>query len=238
MSFRFTAKQIAEEALKKIGAFSLHDSGADPVELDRALTWLDLIVAEQAGKRTCHWLIPDTVSLSLTGGTADYDMNAVLGVGLPDNGIQFPVSATISDDNGNETPLTLVHRDQYEEIPDKTSTGTPEWIYIDRLYEPTLKTYPVLGSGVTGYTINLVVQRFSETFHNTKGNQATELRPAWQLWAIYKLAATIGDGTVRRVPDREIKMFHDVAKTSEVDLLAFEETEHASGPSRTAFRDF
>ncbi|HEC14945.1 MAG TPA: hypothetical protein ENI72_04220, partial [Rhodospirillales bacterium] len=137
MSLEFSAKKICEKALRKIGAFSINDSAADGDELNEALEALDLLVAEQAGSTTCFWLIPATVSIPLTGGTATYDLISVLGASAPTDGIQFPVYATLKTDGGNETPLSIVTRDEYEGISKKTAGGSPDRIWIDRLKKPT-----------------------------------------------------------------------------------------------------
>ena len=238
MSVMLSAKEICERALRKIGAFPINDTAADGEELAEALSWLDLTVAEQAGSTRCFWLVPATLSVSLTADTAEYDLITVLASSAPDDGLQFPVSATVKDDNGNETPLKLVTRTEYEEITDKTVSGTPELIWIDRLENPTMKTYPVLGTGLTGWSIELVVQTFAPDFHKTTGSKSTGLRAAWQKWAVYELSAVLGDGTIRRLPDREITMFEKRAKEGKDALEAYENRQHANTTQRVAYRDF
>jgi len=176
--------------------------------------------------------------MTLTGGTASYDIETILGTNSPTDGIQFPVSATLKDSNGNETPLKITTRTEYEEIIDKDQEGIPDRIYIDRLQTPTLKTFPVLTTGTTGYTIELVLQTFTDTFHGTNGAQVTGYRQPWQLWMIYALTDVLGDGTIRRVPASEAKMYAAKAEKYEGRVLAFENRQFANTTQRTAFRDF
>jgi hypothetical protein len=130
-----------------------------------------------------------------------------------------------------ETPLTILRADQWEEIPDKSSSGTPDRIWIDRLNEPVLKTYPVLGAGLTGYTIELRFQTFSPEYRNpNSGQEATGLRAAYQEWVIYRLAAALGDGTVRTLPAADLDRLEKKAGALWAGLMAFENREHESMP--------
>ena len=86
MSKLWKASGICERALRKIGAFSVNDTAADPEELSEALYWLDLAVAELAGTEQCQWLIPTTLSIALTANTPSYDLSTALGTGNPTDG--------------------------------------------------------------------------------------------------------------------------------------------------------
>lgn len=241
MAAPFSAATICEKALRKIGAFSINDTAADGEELDEALAWLDLTLSHLAGTNKLFFMVPATLSLSLTAEQVSYALTTELSGQLNNLGVQFPISAMLKDDGGNETPLTIITRGQYEEIPDKDASGDPYWIYIDRLDEPTLYTYPVLASGVTGYSIELVVQQYNQDYLDTNGNLVTELRQAWDLWATYAVSCEIGDGPVRRLPSTEIKEMRRERDRLLSELLAYENRSHASkgvAVQRQAYRDF
>jgi hypothetical protein len=235
---QFNARKICEKALRKIGAFPINDTAADPEHLDEALDWLDLNLAQVSGTGRAFWLVPSTLPLPLTAETAEYDLLDVLATNAPDDGIQSVVSAVLDDGNGNRTPLTLIGRAEFEEIAVPATTGTPDRVYVDRLNNPTLTTYPVLGAGITGYTIQLVVQTFSKDFASHKtGNTATGLRETYQKWCIYDLAASLGDGSIIKLPERELAGIRSVAKDAFDKLDAFDNREN-SAASRIQFRDF
>jgi len=237
MSLLFTAKQICELALQSIGAYSINDTAAEPEHLKRALSWLDLNMAELAGVQRMFWLVPSTLTISLTANTRTYDLLTTLGASAPADGIQFPVGAHLEDGNGNRTPLELLRRDEYEGLSKLTTTGTPDRIHIDRLTEPTMSVYPI--PTVATFKVELVVQTFAPSFADSRdGALATGLRAAWQKWAVNKLAASIGNGPVRKLPRQEIIDYEQLADISRRELLAFENREHESGPPVTAFRDF
>lgn len=241
MSILLTAREISEKALRKAGVLSINDDAAEGPELAETLGWLDLIVAELAGTERCFFFIPDTLSIPLSADTPSYDLDGTLGADGPADGIQFPIFATIAtiDNNGSETPIEIVRRRQYEELAKKATTGTPDRIFIDRLNDPKMFVYPVPGTGASGLAIKLVVQTFAPQYRlSQSGNKATGLRAAWQLWAITKLAAEIGDGPVRRLPKSEVDSFRRDAEVSLNRLTAFENREHNSMPHVTAFRDY
>ena len=237
MSVLFTAKQICEMALQAIGAYSINDTAAEPEHLKRALSWFDLNMAELAGIQRMFWLVPSTLTISLTANTRTYDLLDTLGASAPADGIQFPVEAHLDDGSGNRTSLEILRRDEYEGLAKLTTTGTPDRIYIDRLIEPTMSVYPI--PTVSTDKVKLVVQTFAPSFASSRtGGSATGLRAAWQNWAVNKLAASIGNGPIRKLPRPEIKDYLQLAENSKQELLAFENREHESGPPVTAFRDF
>jgi len=237
MSKLFSAKKICEMALEKIGALSINDESADPNELSRALHWLDLIMAELAGVERCWWLVPAAVTMPLTASTASYDIQGTVGASSPADGIQFPYKAKLNDGNGNFSEVKIIDRTEYEELTQPEASGTPTHCYIDRAIVPTMKVYPVPGSTMTGYSIDLAVQSFAPDFA-TDGRKATGLRAAWQAWAIEELASKIGAGPVRRLPRAEIGDLKSDAELSRSRLLAFENREHDDRPPVSKFRSF
>lgn len=232
-----SARRICEAALRKIGSYTLNDAGAEANEVEEALFWLDLGVKELAGTERCFWLIPATLSMPLTASTKAYDLMAVLAADAPEDGIQFPVEATLVDGNGNRTPLERIGRREYEALTNPDSSGEPDRVFIDRLGKPTLYTYPVLGADATGYSIDLVVQTFAPAHTIKNAGEAHGLREAWERWAIFHVSADIGEGPVRRLPAGEVLGYRQQAEISRARLLAFENREHASYRP-IAFRDF
>jgi hypothetical protein len=237
MSTLLSAREICERALRLIGAYSLVDSQADAEEMREALHWLDLVVGELSGTERVLWLVPDTLTLPLAAGKSVYNLLDDLSP-APRNGIEFPTSAALADGAGNRTPLTMLRRREFEALgPD---TGTPSHVYVDRLGQPTLSIWPVLGADVADgtWSIKLVAQTYGEDFAKGNGVKATGLRAAWQIWAVYELASHIGGGAVRRLPRSEIVDFKAIATEARRKLLAVENREHAGLPQITEFRDF
>lgn len=226
MSTLFTAQELIELSLEKIGVYSRTDSGPESDDLEVGQRWLDLNLAQISGTHRLYFLTPDTLSVPLTAEVQEYDLATILGANTPEDGIQFVLSARLQDSGGNRTPLRLVRRKEFEDLDEPAQSGTPEWLYIDRLNDPTMKTWPTLGDGVTGYTVEIVVQTFAPSFGTDDPGQVTSLRAAWQRWGIFQLSADLGDGPLMRLPHSEIDRYRGVAETTLRDLLAFENTEH------------
>lgn len=238
MSENFSGREIAEKALRKIGVFSTYDTAADPVQLAEALDWLDLVIAHAAGKTRLFFLTPSELSVSLTGDQQEYDLIEELAANAPDRGIQRVTFAALDDGNGNRTPLTLISSTEKDSKLSPADTGTPTEIYVDRQTNPTLFTYPVLASGVTGYSIKLTVQTYGEEFasHRT-GNKATGVRTSWQKWLIYELSKCLGDGTIISLPSDDWTRIASIATESWNDLFAYDARESVT-PGCVKFRDF
>lgn len=232
MATTFTAKEIVEQALRKIGAYAINDTAADPEHIRIGLEGLDLVMAEQAGSTRCWWLVDIGVTVALdTADQAAYDLTGAVAAAAGD-GFLFPISAALVDAAGNRTPLWLLRADEYDALSDKAASGTPSALYIDRTAG---LLYPVPVPAVATWSVELTVQTLSATLildNRVTGVQDGDirhgLRASWQMWAIYRLAAWLGDGSVRRLSSGEVAGFLKLAEWSERRLLAFENREHDS----------
>lgn len=218
MSRLLPVAKIAEASLQRIGAFTVSMVAPDPDELARTIFWMDLIVAELVGTGRAHWLIPSTVTKALTADTASYSLSTFLGTDYPDDGILFPVRAYIRDAAGQDTPVDIISRDDYESLADKTNGGAPDRIYIDRQNnQQQLYVYPVPSDANS--SLRLVFQKYAPDLNagtpDGAGNIAHGFSAEWQRWLILQTAADIGSGPVRMIPAGEsdrIKLEAQVAK--------------------------
>lgn len=236
MSKLWKASGICERALRKIGAFSINDTAADGEELAEALYWLDLAVAELAGTEKCQWLIPTTLSIALSADTASYDLSNALGTSNPTDGVLFPMSAWLRDSNGEDTPIDIIRRQDYEDISDKDESGEPNIVYIDRLADDqNIFVHPV--PDATGYSVRLLCQTYAPNMlagtPSDGGNVAHGFSAEWQRWLILQNSADIGSGPVRRLPSGEITDIRQQAAISRAALMTYSNREKVSQPRRT-----
>jgi len=206
MSGLFSASQICERALRKIGAFSINDSAADGEELQEAAFWFDMILSELAETEACFWLRPDTISSGLTAAQASYVLATLMGTSYPSDGLVSVVSIQY-DDGSNSQELTPMRRSEYEGLSQKDTSGTPTFYYLDRLTdaaEQTLYLYPV---PVVAGSLEMLVQVETPEVSKTPDNRAHGLRRGWQRFLITSVAAEIGDGPVRRLPSSEVDRY-------------------------------
>ena len=242
----FSAREIGELALGKVGAFTPNDNGADETELDIAINHMELEIAELAGTERCQWLIPVTCEVTLEPNVdLIEDLLDELGDAAPSTQLAYVIAATIVDSAGNETPITLIRRKQYEEIEDKTTSGEPEWIHIDRNNdEPRAFLYPVpadLGDGTTGLTLKLLIQTYAPSVlgaesAQTAGDLRHGLDRSWQKWLVLQVAAAIGDGPVRQLTDQKLNRLIGQASASKAALLAYQNREKVSQRERRTKR--
>lgn len=205
MSGLFSASQICERALRKIGAFSINDSAADGEELQEAAYWFDMILAELAETEACYWLRPATISAALTAGQASYVLSTLMGTSYyPADGLVSIVSASFSD-GSTDQDLIPMRRREFEEIANKTTSGTPAFFYLDRLSDASTQTihlYPV--PATTGNSLKLQMQVETPEISDTTDSRAHGLRAGWQKFLVTSVAAEIGDGPVRKIPSSDV----------------------------------
>lgn len=235
MSQVLTAARICEEALGAIGEFPVTSSAPDGEYLRRAMTWLDLNMAQLAGTTELFFIVPATISFTLTNGTSSYNLYSALGAELPLDRVQFPLRAWLEDAAGNRSPLDIVGSDVFEAVPLATETGTPTMIHIDRLpTEPRLRIYPTpAASDPATWTVYLDVQTYAPnvapsgvTGTQPSSSVLTGFRQAWQRWLIFQLAADLASGPIIKLPKASLDEFRGQAKDAKEALLVFENKEH------------
>jgi len=226
-----TPKEIAERALRKIGAYSINDTGADAEETSEALFWLDMIVASFVAKTRAQWLVQRDITRALTASTASYLLETLLAADMPADKVYYIIGARLRYSNGDEEELEIVRRAKYDEIAQKTSSGTPAMVYIDRITaDQKLFLHPV--PGVSGFSIVLTLVANAPNMTASAGGSPHSLRVGWQLWLAKALAAEIGDGPVRRLRRADVDAMRRDAAIERAELIPADQ-EYA-GDGRTA----
>lgn len=203
MSGLFSVSQICARALRKIGAFSINDSAADGEELQEAAYWFDMILTEQAETEACYWLRPASISVTLTAKQASYVLSTLMGTKYPANGLVSVVS--ISYVNGShDQELSAMRRSEYEGLSNKSTSGTPQFYYLDRLTSPTEQTLSLYPTPGTAGQLKMVLQVETPEVSDTVRQRVHGLRRGWQKFLVTSLAAEIADGPVRRLPSSEV----------------------------------
>lgn len=228
----FSAREVCELSLMLIGAYSPADQAADPIHMERALQFMELEAAHLAGTKQAQWLVPQTIEIPLDADTPAYDLSDQAGAAEPSLYIMAPISATLIDDNDNETPLNIVRRSQYEEHPNKTTSGVPNEIYIDRTNdEQGLWVYPV--PEVDTFSLRLVVFTYARSVLGQLGDVeagqvAHGFDRTWQLWLSVATAARIGSGPVRRLDRATLNDYRQEAGRLLTELMAGQNREKIS----------
>jgi hypothetical protein len=159
---------------------------------------------------------------------------------VPQRGVQFPIKARLySTASGTELhDLSLLRRVEYDEISDKLAAGAPTGVYIDRL-NINNKLYPWPVPVDDTYEIRLTFETFSDKLNNEPlENTRLALPEAWNLWAVVALAAQIGNGPVKKLPEDEVEDMQDEAAALLLDLEPYSNQEHADEPRLVAYNQF
>jgi len=245
MSTLMTASEVCERALRMIGAYAINDAAARPADLKEALYWLDMMLADLAGKDVLSWLVPATIEIELTEEVGAYDLLTALGTNAP-NGYLYPIEAMLEVSAGNLVPLPIITRRTFDTIVNPDEAGLPTQCHIDRLVTaPQMRLHPIPAADQTDLVVHLTIMTFPNDIATSgvtgragQGNVATGLRQTWNLWACEMLASYTGDGPVRRMPDARISRWRNSAEARMADLMGFENREHETQPDQTQFRDF
>ncbi|MDZ4252837.1 MAG: hypothetical protein U1A72_09745, partial [Sulfuritalea sp.] len=170
---KLSAVELCERALRKIGAFAINDEAADPDELDEALRWLDMIVAELTGTRRCYWLTPATVTFDWPAGEESVVLADQMGADYPPTGIQFPVRAWRVDTTTGlrQAEIELCRRKTYEAKSDLTTSGSPEILFVDRLTENQRAYAWPVPSTADVWQIALEFQTYSRSVLGEQGGE-------------------------------------------------------------------
>lgn len=211
-----SAKTVAENALRTIGAFPASQSQADPGELRITLQWLEMALNNQAGVRTMpgFWEIVD---IPLEANVGDYNLFDYTDAA----DAQHVFSVSIVDNTGEVHPLHITwENDSVKE--NLTQTGDPLRATITKdAKNPQIKLYPmpVQLNEDQGEVMRIRIQSY-HTPINSKGNgaEAILMRPTWYLWLTKRLAYEIGCGPVRRLDEAELTRLKSDADVLEIQL--------------------
>ena len=151
IDYSLTASQVITHALRLIGVAAVFE---DPSGEDAAIakTQLNLMLKgwQNAGPHICR---QTEGSATLVAGTASYALSP-----RP----YRVIDARYRDANGRDLPMLELTRQEYYDLPLKTSTGVPTTYYFDpQRAAGTLYVWPVPAS-VTTETIRYTYQRVIE----------------------------------------------------------------------------
>ena len=146
--YSLTARQVVEFALKKVNLLAAGQTAPGELAAD-ALVELNVMLKEWM-KYDSIWRLTDT-SVTPTASTASISLSTANPYRVVD--CRFRNTSSI------DTPMEELTRQEYYDIPQKTSTGIPtSWYFDPQRDTNTLYIWPVLSS-VTTETIRFTYQR-------------------------------------------------------------------------------
>jgi hypothetical protein len=200
-TFNLNLNDLIEEAWERASGGGEIRSG---YEFRTARRSLSLLLLDWANQGLNLWTI-DQGTVPLVAGTATYDM--------PEDTVDLIEHVLRTGTGGAQSDLSMtrISVSTYSTIPNKTATGRPIQIYIDRQIEPKVTVWPVPDVSGT-YTLVYWRMRRLEDAGNGTNTQDVPFRfmPCLVAGLAYQIAQKIPEGT-ERLP--LLKMEYDEAWT-------------------------
>lgn len=212
--YSLTARQVIEYALRKINVTANGNTPSSEVA-DDALVELNVMLKEWM-KYDSIWRLTET-SLTPTADTASISMSSANPYRVVD--VRYRNTDSI------DIPMQEITRQEYYDIPDKTSTGTPtSWYFDPQRATNTLYFWPVLDS-VTTETLRVTYQRRYEDVDDL-GNDLDV--PQEHLAVVgYNLASRLADRYgkagphVDRIVARAERMLEEILDADRPEVIRF-----------------
>jgi len=149
-TFQLTIADTIEEAYELAG-LELR-TGYDAETARRSL---NIMFADWSNRGVNLWTI-EQVTTNLTSGTNSYTLNSY------DIDIVSAIVRQIDGSTTTDIQLTRIGRTEYLSIPDKSTTGRPTQLFLDRQTTPVVKLWPTPDSTYTYRLIANTIQRIDD----------------------------------------------------------------------------
>lgn len=205
-----TVRDLTTAALRKAGVAGLGESPSAEMA-DEARDELERMLKAWQNKGYNLWT---KTSGSLTLTTAgSYTLSPVR---------PLRILTARYNDGSSETQMQCLTREEYDQLPVKTSTGTPTTYYYDRQREAAkLYIWPLLATA-SGQTIEFTYEREIEDIASL--SDTVDVPGEWWDAVVYGLADRILDTVPVRDPTMTMKISAR-ARESLMDALAFDTEE-------------
>ena len=151
-NFELDVSDYIEEAFERCGV-----EVRTGYDLKTAKRSLNLLLADWANRGLNQWTIKQT-TVTCVSGTASYNLDA--------DTIDI-LSVVVRRDN-TDYGIERLSRDEYLNIPDKTSTGRPSQFFLDRQITPVLKVWTTPENSTDQLIFDRLVRiDDADTFTNT-----------------------------------------------------------------------
>lgn len=151
-NFELDVSDYIEEAFERCGV-----EVRTGYDLKTAKRSLNLLLADWANRGLNQWTIKQT-TVTCVSGTSDYTLDA--------DTIDI-LSVVVRRDN-TDYGIERLSRDEYLNIPDKTSTGRPSQFFLDRQITPVLKVWTTPENSTDQLIFDRLVRiDDADTFTNT-----------------------------------------------------------------------
>jgi len=185
VAFRPDVEEIVTEAFERVGIDEQTRTGYQSLAARRSL---NLLFSEFANRGINYWAVQNN-TLSLTSGTTTYTL-PVGTIDLIDVVVRETVGGTTSD-----TVVNRISIEDYNQLPNKASTGRPSQYMLDKQYTPVVYVWQVPDTN----SYSLVYWSINQLEDVTAGNQDADIPYRWSDCICAGLAAKLA---LKFQPDR------------------------------------
>ena len=185
VAFRPDVEEIVTEAFERVGIDEQTRTGYQSLAARRSL---NLLFSEWANRGINYWAVQNN-TLSLTSGTTTYTL-PVGTIDLIDVVVRETVGGTTSD-----TVVNRISIEDYNQLPNKASTGRPSQYMLDKQYTPVVYVWQVPDTD----SYSLVYWSINQLEDVTAGNQDADIPYRWSDCICAGLAAKLA---LKFQPDR------------------------------------
>lgn len=209
-----SAADIAELSLRKVGAFSTYDTGADAAQFAVAIDALDMMISEKVGTELLWWFQPASQNVPLTAGVSSYSLNS-----FTETDLQFIQQVFIVDENGRERELELLRKQDYEKKKTEyLGNGLVECCYIERKDSPQIKI--LRAPSTSGFSLRVEGQSYSTDLLRNKGQVPHGFPKAWERYLYHCLSLDLGTGLIVNLPESKLTRIENTIARIERKLNA------------------
>ncbi|QDP58358.1 MAG: hypothetical protein Unbinned664contig1000_39 [Prokaryotic dsDNA virus sp.] len=220
-----SARQIAEEALRTIGVYSINDSEAQQNHIEVALNWFGMIL-DQAGALGLPFLREETVLIDLVEDQTAYPLADETAAG-----VIFPLQTWLVHKTlGTVRQINLLTREDWdrEVSSENQEAGEPCNVFVDQIGLRTLHIdHAPTADVAANYQIKARVNGYASNDPTDQKGALVQVPPMWNIWAIYQLATHLGSGPIKRLAPNIISDHRGTA------AMYFEQMQSAMQRNRT-----
>ena len=186
VAFRPDVEQIITEAFEQCGIDAQTRTGDQAVSSRRSM---NLLFSEWANRGINYWAVQNNTLTLVSGQTTPY--------ALPVGTIDL-IDAVIRDTSGSTTTDTVLNRTSiadYNQLPEKTSSGKPSQYMLDKQYIPNLYVWQI--PDTSNYSI--VYWSINQLEDITASNEEADVPYRWSDCICAGLASKLA---LKFAPDR------------------------------------
>jgi hypothetical protein len=183
VAFRPNVEEIITEAFERCGIDTQTRTGDHAISARRSI---NLLFSEFANRGINYWTVTSN-TLTLVSGTSSY--------ALPAGTIDIMDAVVRDSSSSTDTIINRITLQEYNQLPNKTSSGKPSQFMIDRQYTPVIYLWQVPNTS----TYSMVYWAMNQQDDVNASNQDADIPYRWSDTICAGLASKLA---IKYAPDK------------------------------------